>query len=114
MYIRPFNESDLEQLVNLTIETFRPFYEEYVRPLLGEELFEHQHGQWRQDYRDENVGRELCLHAIEAMRLTGDVGSPRHDGYRATRSGRLGQARIGAQYATAEGFSQGDVARVIG
>jgi ribosomal protein S18 acetylase RimI-like enzyme len=40
-------------LIELTIETFRPFYEGYVHLLLGEEVFQHQHGRWEQDYRDE-------------------------------------------------------------
>lgn len=47
------NESDLPALIELTIETFRPFYEGYVHELLGDEVFEHQHGDWEQDYRDE-------------------------------------------------------------
>jgi ribosomal protein S18 acetylase RimI-like enzyme len=109
-------------LIDLTIETFRPFYEGYVHPLLGDEVFQHQHGQWEQDYRDEvptlhdpaagrhlavaqvgqtvvgyvswrpgerphsgqiqllavssshrrqNVGRQLCLYAIQQMRADG-------------------------------------------
>jgi ribosomal protein S18 acetylase RimI-like enzyme len=53
MHIRPFVESDLQQLIDMTIETFRPFYEGYVHPLLGDEVFRHQHGRWQQDYRDE-------------------------------------------------------------
>jgi ribosomal protein S18 acetylase RimI-like enzyme len=53
MRVRPFVDSDLQALIELTIETFRPFYERYVRPLLGDEIFQHQHGQWEQDYRDE-------------------------------------------------------------
>jgi ribosomal protein S18 acetylase RimI-like enzyme len=53
MFLRSFVESDLQTLIDLTIETFRPFYEEYVHPLLGDELFRHQHGQWEQDYRDQ-------------------------------------------------------------
>jgi ribosomal protein S18 acetylase RimI-like enzyme len=53
MTIRPFAESDVNTLVTLTIETFRPFYDVYVRDLLGPDIFEHQHGQWEQDYRDE-------------------------------------------------------------
>jgi ribosomal protein S18 acetylase RimI-like enzyme len=122
MRIRPFVDSDLQRLIDLTIETFRPFYEGYVHPLLGDEVFEHQHGQWEQDYRDEvpslhdpaagrhlavaqvgqtvvgyiswrpgerphsgqiqllavssshrrqNVGRQLCLYAIQQMRADG-------------------------------------------
>ncbi len=53
MHIRPFTAADLERLVDLTIETFRPFYEGYVHPLFGDELFRLHHGQWEQDYRDE-------------------------------------------------------------
>lgn len=53
MRIRPFVDSDLQRLIDLTIETFRPFYEGYVHPLLGDEVFRHQHGQWEQDYRNE-------------------------------------------------------------
>lgn len=122
MHIRPFQESDLETLISLTIETFRPFYEDYLHPLLGDEVFRHQHGEWQQDYRDEvpglhdpgagrhvavaeidqatagyvawkpderpnsgriyilavassrrrqKVGRDLCLHAIHAMKADG-------------------------------------------
>jgi ribosomal protein S18 acetylase RimI-like enzyme len=122
MLIRPFAASDLEQLIALTIETFRPFYEDYVHPLLGDEVFRHQHGQWPEDYRLEvptlhdppagrhvavaeidgaiagyvawmpgerarsgsiwmlavssshrrlEVGRQLCLHAIAAMKASG-------------------------------------------
>ncbi|MFI5035744.1 MAG: GNAT family N-acetyltransferase [Acidimicrobiales bacterium] len=53
MIIRQFADSDLPVVIDLTIETFRPFYEGYVRALLGEEVFQHQHGQWEQDYRDD-------------------------------------------------------------
>lgn len=53
MNIRTMTDSDLPRLVELTIETFRPFYEGYVHDLMGDQLFEHQHGTWEQDYRDE-------------------------------------------------------------
>ena len=53
MFIRPFADSDLSTLIELTIETFRPFYDVYVRALLGEEIFRHQHGEWEQDYRND-------------------------------------------------------------
>jgi ribosomal protein S18 acetylase RimI-like enzyme len=53
MYIRPYASSDLPTLINLTVEIFRPFYENYVHPLLGDEVFQHQHGAWDQDYHDE-------------------------------------------------------------
>lgn len=53
MHIRPFEDSDLPTVIDLTIETFRPFYEGYVHALLGEEIFRHQHGEWEQDYRND-------------------------------------------------------------
>lgn len=53
MHIRPFVDADLPALVELTVATFRPFFEGYVAPRFGEELFRLHHGRWRQDYRDE-------------------------------------------------------------
>ncbi|UAJ81555.1 GNAT family N-acetyltransferase [Leifsonia sp. ZF2019] len=124
MQIRDFDAADTGALVDLTIETFRPFYEDFVRPLFGDAIFAHQHGRWEQDYRDEvpslhaperlswvavatvdddtvgyvswrvyegkrhgeiyllavspaarrhNVGRELCMHALDRMTDRGDV-----------------------------------------
>jgi ribosomal protein S18 acetylase RimI-like enzyme len=51
MLIRSFNQDDLARLTELTIETFRAFYEESFRPLVGEVVFANQHGNWRDDYR---------------------------------------------------------------
>jgi ribosomal protein S18 acetylase RimI-like enzyme len=51
--LRPLESGDLPRLIDLTIETFRPFYEGHVRSLYGEELFRLHHGEWEQDYRDE-------------------------------------------------------------
>ena len=45
------SKSDLARLTELTIETFRPFYEDSFRPLVGETIFAIQHGNWRDDYR---------------------------------------------------------------
>jgi ribosomal protein S18 acetylase RimI-like enzyme len=53
MEFRDYTPADADALVDLTIETFRPFYEGFVRPLYGEKIFEHQHGRWEQDYRNE-------------------------------------------------------------
>jgi ribosomal protein S18 acetylase RimI-like enzyme len=53
MHIRTFDPQDLDPLVDLTIETFRPFYEGYVLELMGSDLFELHHGRWEQDYRRE-------------------------------------------------------------
>ncbi|MFB6679199.1 GNAT family N-acetyltransferase [Streptomyces sp. NPDC056390] len=51
MLIRAFSQHDLAPLTELTIETFRPFYEDSFRPLMGEVIFTVQHGNWRDDYR---------------------------------------------------------------
>ncbi|MFD4630273.1 GNAT family N-acetyltransferase [Streptomyces sp. NPDC058284] len=51
MLIRAFTQHDLAPLTELTIDTFRPFYEESFRPLMGETVFAVQHGNWRDDYR---------------------------------------------------------------
>ncbi|MBJ6645848.1 GNAT family N-acetyltransferase [Streptomyces griseoincarnatus] len=64
MRIRAFTPQDLTALTDLTIETFRPFYEDSFRPLVGETVFANQHGDWRDDYRRE-VPR---LHAPERHR----------------------------------------------
>jgi ribosomal protein S18 acetylase RimI-like enzyme len=49
--IRAFTQHDLAPLTELTVDTFRPFYEESFRPLMGEAIFAVQHGNWRDDYR---------------------------------------------------------------
>ncbi len=51
MLVRSYVQSDLSRLVELTIETFGPFYEDSFRPLVGEVIFAIQHGSWRDDYR---------------------------------------------------------------
>ncbi|WP_432167638.1 N-acetyltransferase family protein [Streptomyces sp. bgisy031] len=51
MLIRPFAQRDQARLIELTIETFRPFFEDSFRPLVGEVIFTLQHGNWRDDYR---------------------------------------------------------------
>ena len=56
MRIRPFHPDDLDGLVDLTIDTFGPFYEQSFRPAVGEVVFRHQHGDWREDYRAEVPG----------------------------------------------------------
>ncbi|MEV5560457.1 GNAT family N-acetyltransferase [Nonomuraea wenchangensis] len=53
MLIRSFTQHDLAPLTELTIETFRPFYEDSFRPLVGEAVFANQHGNWRDDYRNQ-------------------------------------------------------------
>ena len=92
MPIRPFRESDLPQLIDLTIATFRPFYENYFRPLVGEEVFEHQHGHWEQDYRDDvptlhdpGIGRRIAVAEIDGA-VVGYVASRPTKGPAAGRS----------------------------
>jgi ribosomal protein S18 acetylase RimI-like enzyme len=53
MEIRPFQPDDLPHLIALTIETFGPFYEDSFRSQLGDVVFSHQHGSWREDYRSQ-------------------------------------------------------------
>jgi ribosomal protein S18 acetylase RimI-like enzyme len=49
--IRPYHSRDLSALIELTIATFGPYYENHFRPLAGEPIFRHQHGRWADDYR---------------------------------------------------------------
>lgn len=51
MNIRSYHAQDLAALTGLTIATFGPFYENHFRPQFGEAIFQHQHGQWADDYR---------------------------------------------------------------
>jgi ribosomal protein S18 acetylase RimI-like enzyme len=61
MLIRAFSQHDVAPLTELTIETFRPFYEDSFRPLVGDVVFANRHGTWRDDYRKQVAG----LHAPE-------------------------------------------------
>lgn len=61
MLIRAFDRHDLAPLTALTIDTFRPFYEDTFRPLVGEAVFAVQHDNWREDYRRQVA----ALHAPE-------------------------------------------------
>ncbi|MGW6197796.1 N-acetyltransferase family protein [Kribbella sp. NPDC055110] len=56
MHIRPYVDADLARLIDLTIDTFGPFYEESFRPLVGDLIFTRQHGDWRGDYRKQVAG----------------------------------------------------------
>ena len=53
MRIRPFAPEDLDTLIDLTIETFRPYFEGFLDGLLGGDLAQLHHGRWQQDYRDD-------------------------------------------------------------
>lgn len=56
MLIRAFTHSDTARLTQLTIETFQVFYEGSFRPLVGDAVFDVQHGNWRDDYRRQVPG----------------------------------------------------------
>jgi GNAT superfamily N-acetyltransferase len=79
MHLRTYEPADLDGLLALTIDTFGPFYEQSVRSLVGERIFQHQHGDWREDYRQELPGlhdpaqhRHVLL-AVEAGDIVGFV-----------------------------------------
>jgi predicted N-acetyltransferase YhbS len=56
MLIRSFDESDRARLTELTIETFRPIFEDVYPALLGEVIVANQWGNWREDYHTELAG----------------------------------------------------------
>ncbi|WP_329126116.1 GNAT family N-acetyltransferase [Streptomyces sp. NBC_01465] len=80
MIVRAFVPADLTQLIELTVETFRPSFEESFRPLMGEVVFGIQHGNWRDDYRREvpelhDPGQHKYVAVAESNgRITGYVG----------------------------------------
>jgi ribosomal protein S18 acetylase RimI-like enzyme len=49
--IRTYADADLPRLIDLTIETFGPFFEDSFRPLVGDLIYTRQHGDWQNDYR---------------------------------------------------------------
>ena len=55
MNLRPYESGDLARLIELTITTFGSFYEQSFRSIVGDFVFMHQHGTWREDYH-EKVG----------------------------------------------------------
>ncbi|MFC4150597.1 GNAT family N-acetyltransferase [Micromonospora mangrovi] len=56
MDLRPFRPADLAPLLELTIATFGPFFEDSFRSIVGDAIMTNQHGTWREDYRDMWVG----------------------------------------------------------
>lgn len=53
MPIRPYASQDQQQILDLTLATFGPFYEDSFRPLMGEVIFAVQHFDWRESYAQE-------------------------------------------------------------
>lgn len=92
MHLRTFEQSDLDAVVDLTIATFRPFYEQSFPAMVGydADLFAHQHGQWEQDYRDEvptlhdpTAGRHVAVAEAPTGEVVGCIawrpeGRPQH------------------------------------
>jgi ribosomal protein S18 acetylase RimI-like enzyme len=74
MHIRSFVPHDLVPLTELTIATFRPFYEDSFRPLVGEVVFANQHGNWRDDYRTQVAElHDPARHRYVAVAETADI-----------------------------------------
>jgi len=72
MIIKTLGDSDVQILIDIAIDTFQPFYEGYVRDLLGETVFQHQHGHWREGYAtdiptldDPKSGRHVAIAEID-------------------------------------------------
>lgn len=56
MDIRPLDSADLPAVLDLTLATFGPFYEDFYRPAVGEKVFHNRHSGWRDDYRKQLAG----------------------------------------------------------
>jgi ribosomal protein S18 acetylase RimI-like enzyme len=56
MRIRAAVPDDIPTLVDLTIEAFRPLFEEHWPVLMDSVVFAHDHGRWEQDYREQVPG----------------------------------------------------------
>jgi ribosomal protein S18 acetylase RimI-like enzyme len=56
MRIRPAEPRDLPALIELTIEAFRPLFEEHWPALMDPAVFVHDHGAWEEDYRTQVPG----------------------------------------------------------
>lgn len=74
MLIRSFRQHDQALLTEFTIETFRPFFEESFRPLVGDTIFAIQHGDWREDYHTLVAGlHDPATHKYVAIAEIDDV-----------------------------------------
>lgn len=50
MDIRAYTDTDHDRVVRIAIEVFGPFFEDSLRSVVGQEIFENQHHDWRGDY----------------------------------------------------------------
>ncbi|GAA4964239.1 ribosomal protein S18 acetylase RimI-like enzyme [Nonomuraea thailandensis] len=101
MHIRSFVQHDLAPLIDLTIETFGPFYEDHFRPAVGDVVFANQHGAWRDDYREQVAGlHDPAAHRYVAVAEEG----PAIAGYvawsadTARRNGAVSHLAVTAEY----------------
>lgn len=65
--LRPLRAADLPALLELTIETFAPFHEQSFRQAVGDVIYRHVYGSWREDRRR----AMLCEHAFSDMKARG-------------------------------------------
>jgi len=72
MHIRSAQPADLPILLELTIGTFGPFFEESYAAIVGPVVFQNRHGNWRQDYaaqlarlHDPARGRHVAVAEIQ-------------------------------------------------
>ena len=113
MNIRSYHPGDLNALIELTIATFGPFYENHFRPLVGEVIFHHQHGRWADDYRaqvpalhDPAADKYVAVAetgdgaiagyvawTVDPARRHGDIVDPRRGGDTPARAHRHGPVR---------------------
>lgn len=96
MHLRECHQSDLSTLIDLTIETFRPLFEQDLPGLMSPAVFDHDHGEWQADYRkevpslhDPGHDRFITL-AEEDEQILGYVGWNVTNG----DSGRLGMVAV--------------------
>ncbi len=79
MELRDFERDDEAALIALTIDVFRPFYEESFRAMVPLDVWTHQHGQWPEDYRQmvPSLHRpdqmKWCTVAIDEQEIAGYV-----------------------------------------
>jgi ribosomal protein S18 acetylase RimI-like enzyme len=70
MDIRPLDPADLPAVLDLTVATFGPFYEDSYRPAVGDTVFHNRHHGWRDDYRKHLAGVHDPTHGRHAAVAT--------------------------------------------
>lgn len=82
MHIRSYIDGDADTLIPLTVETFRPFYEESFPAMVNHDqrVIDHQHGDWQGDYRrdvpklhDPTTGRHVAIAVDTDDRIVGYI-----------------------------------------